>query len=208
MQPQNLNHLSLAGACVVLSLSINACTHSNMPAGGPQLAPAVDCEACKNATAFCEHGTKSYSCPPCEFECLRPGEVPDDLDPIVVPDDPGPITAFQRASLKGTRDLGPLEGGQTYPTEVAVENVGCPGQHTFEIKTKDAPWLRLSDLSTLVDIPQGEKKSTPVTIDLTTTRPGLYRGHLLIECSTCPPPPKCPLSSRSVEVSVLVRPSP
>lgn len=196
MQPR---HLSLVGACVVLSLSINACTHSNMPAGEPQLAPAVDCDTCKNATAFCENGTKTYSCPPCEFECLLPGEVPDDPDPI--------IALFRRASLEGTRDLGPLESGQTYPTEVEVENVDCPGRHTFEIKTQDAPWLQLSDITTLVDIPLGERKSTPVTIDLTTTRPGLFRGHLLIKCSTCPPPPKCPSNSRRVEVSVLVRPS-
>lgn len=199
MNLERLTRASVVVAGLLLLVFSSSCAHSAPPqVQDPPQAPAADCDTCLAHTAFCELGTKTYSCPPCTFECRLPN------DPS--PADPGPVVLFDEPAPTRVWDLGPRHVGEVYPVKIAAENRNCRGKQTFAISIEETPWLRLTGPATLQRIGRGQGKTTEAEVDLRGMRPGLYRGYILIECLTCPPPPKCTISTDRIEVVVLAKP--
>lgn len=98
-------------------------------------------------------------------------------------------------------DLGTLEPGRVFPTEIAARNVSCRGSHDFTIEVRQVSWLRITGPYRLERVGLGEAKKTSVEIDTRGLEEGRHEGTVAIHCVTCPPPPVC---SQNIQ-RILVR---
>lgn len=84
-------------------------------------------------------------------------------------------------------NLGSLELGKVYPTEITAKNLSCDGSHSFAITVEAGPWFKITGPSRLNDIARGASKTSAAAVDLRDLEPGSYEGRISIRCLTCPP---------------------
>lgn len=137
-------------------------------------------------------------CPPRE-SCIRVG--PDRC--ACLPD----VPTGEPANGGTLWDLGRLEAGRTYPTEISARNASCPGRRKVRVTVEDAPWLRVTGPDTLT-VRRGEVESTAAVVDLRGVTAGERTGRILLRCTNCPPPPACQtdFGELTVRVEVVARP--
>jgi hypothetical protein len=102
-------------------------------------------------------------------------------------------------------NLGTLESGKKYPTQINIQNISCEGKQTLTAVAGNLPWLRIDGAEKIEDVAMGETRPVKAIVDLTGVAAGEYKGIIAVVCLTCPPPPKCVQDISQLNVNVIVK---
>jgi hypothetical protein len=84
-----------------------------------------------------------------------------------------------------SHNLGKMQAGQSYPFGLAAHNVNCEQLLDFRFEIRNTPWLHVDGEPVARNVPAGQTRTVPATIDLTKTPPGRYRGQVDVICENC-----------------------
>lgn len=122
------------------------------------------------------------------------------------------LGAFVVASAAGTVgssvsvDLGQAPSGTVDTFEVEARNASCDEPQDFRFASRETPWLKLVNGSSVKRVERGKAKTFVAEIDLRGLKPGRYRGQLDVACETCGDFVlyRCHIDTKSIAIAIEI----